>query len=143
MHLWRCMVKDMMGGWRETLVKELQVTPLLFRVPSPAVTTTTAQRTHSWRLEREGGRVSCLQMGHLSLPLCTAGQAHCSTPGWWCLGKEDMNTLSHFRHWLKASVRHTLEEREGPILSLVPLREIAGLKNLCSFIFSTSPSRKG
>jgi hypothetical protein len=38
------MVKEMMGGWRDTLVKELQVIPL-FTAPSLAVTTTTAEGT--------------------------------------------------------------------------------------------------
>lgn len=39
-YLCSCIVKDTMGGLRETLVKELQVTPL-FREPLQEVTTTT------------------------------------------------------------------------------------------------------
>ena len=46
-----CIVKDMMGGWRETLVNELQVTPR-FRESSLVVTTTTNRRQR----EREGGQ---------------------------------------------------------------------------------------
>ena len=42
-YLLSCIEKEMMGGWREILVNELQVTPL-FRTPLLDVTTTTASR---------------------------------------------------------------------------------------------------
>ena len=50
-YLLSCIEKEMMGGWREILVNELQVTPL-FRTPLLDVTTTTARRE---RRERGGG----------------------------------------------------------------------------------------
>ena len=74
-HLCSCMVKEMIGGWRDTLVKELHVTPL-FREPSPVVTTTTIytpQRKRKWRWR--GGKTSCLQTGQVSLPVGSAVRA--------------------------------------------------------------------
>ena len=44
-YLWNCIAKDMMGGLRDTLVKELQVIPL-FNDPSLVVTTTTTHSTY-------------------------------------------------------------------------------------------------
>ena len=41
-NLCSCIAKEMMGGWREMLVNELQVTPL-FSCPSLVVTTATGK----------------------------------------------------------------------------------------------------
>ena len=85
-------MKEMMGGWSETLVNELQVTPLRV-TPSLVVTTTTApdtphthtlthtlSLTHTHTQEEE----TSLRTERLSWPVGTAELAPRTSPG--CLG---------------------------------------------------------